>query len=142
MPTRAAPRTSRGRAGYGPGALVNAALLWAINVWPGWQAAPFLTPDTTRVLGLVNAFLAVSIVANLVFLVARSRAIRALGDLVVLGFGLAAMIAVWEVFPFDFSHGWSGWTVLVRILLVLGIAGQIIGAIVELVALARTPRAP
>ena len=29
--------------------------------------------------------------------------------LVALGFGMAAIVRVWEVFPFDFTGGWTGW---------------------------------
>ncbi|WP_259460286.1 hypothetical protein [Pseudarthrobacter phenanthrenivorans] len=118
--------------------LVNAALLWGINNWPGWQAVPFLTDDMTRVLGLINASLTAGIIANLVFVVIRNRGVMALGNLVVLGIGLAATFRVWEVFPFDFGDSWSGWPVVVRVLLVLGIVGSIIGMVVEIIALFRS----
>ncbi|MFP5367449.1 MAG: hypothetical protein ACLGIS_11465 [Actinomycetes bacterium] len=118
--------------------LVNAALLWGINNWPGWQAVPFLTDDMTRVLGLINASLTAGIIANLVFVVIRNRGVMALGNLVVLGIGLAATFRVWEVFPFDFGDSWSDWPVVVRVLLVLGIVGSIIGMVVEIIALFRS----
>jgi hypothetical protein len=122
--------------------LINAALLWGINVWPGWQAVPFLTPDMTRVLDIVNASLVAGIIANLVFFIIRSRGVQALGNLVVLGIGLSAAMRLWEVFPFDFGNSWSGWPVLFRVFLVLGIVGSIIGALVEVVALFRAMAGP
>ena len=134
-----ADKTVTSRGGNVGSALVNAAMLWGINIWPGWQVLPFLTSDMTRVLGTINASLTAGIVVNLVFVVIRNRGIMALGNLVVLGIGLAAVLRLWEVFPFDFGDSWSGWPVVVRVLLVLGIAGSIIGALVEIVALFRSP---
>jgi len=134
-----ADKTVSSRGGNVGSALVNAAMLWGINIWPGWQVLPFLTSDMTRVLGIINASLTAGIVANLLFVVIRNRGIMALGNLVVLGIGLAAVLRLWEVFPFDFGDSWSGWPVVVRVLLGLGIAGSIIGALVEIVALFRPP---
>jgi len=134
-----ADKTVTSRGGNVGSALVNAAMLWGINIWPGWQVLPFLTSDMTRVLGIINASLTAGIVANLIFVVIRNRGIMALGNLVVLGIGLAAVLRLWEVFPFDFGDSWSGWPVVVRVLLGLGIAGSIIGALVEIVALFRPP---
>jgi hypothetical protein len=133
-----ADKTVTSRGGNVGSVLVNAAMMWGINVWPGWQVVPFLTSDMTRVLGIVNASLTAGIVANLVFVVIRNRGVMALGNLVVLGIGLAATLRLWEVFPFDFGDSWSGWPVVVRVLLVLGIVGSIIGAVVEIVALFRS----
>ncbi|OAE02719.1 hypothetical protein [Arthrobacter sp. OY3WO11] len=133
-----ADKTVTSRGGNVGSVLVNAAMMWGINVWPGWQVVPFLTSDMTRVLGIVNASLTAGIVANLVFVVIRNRGVMALGNLVVLGIGLAATLRLWEVFPFDFGESWSGWPVVVRVLLVLGIVGSIIGAVVEIVALFRS----
>ena len=134
-----ADKTVTSRGGNVGSALVNAAMLWGINIWPGWQVLPFLTSDMTHVLGIINASLTAGIVVNLIFVVIRNRGIMALGNLVVLGIGLAAVLRLWEVFPFDFGDSWSGWPVVVRVLLVLGIAGSIIGALVEIVALFRSP---
>jgi hypothetical protein len=133
-----ADKTVSSRGGNVGSALVNAAMLWGINIWPGWQVLPFLTSDMTRVLGIINASLTAGIVANLIFVVIRNRGIMALGNLVVLGIGLAAVLRMWEVFPFDFGGSWPGWPVVVRVLLGLGIAGSIIGALVEIVTLFRS----
>jgi hypothetical protein len=133
-----ADKTVTSRGGNVGSALVNAAMLWGINIWPGWQVLPFLTSDMTRVLGIINASLTAGIVANLVFVVIRNRGIMALGNLVVLGIGLAAVLRLWEVFPFDFGDSWPGWPVVMRVLLGLGIAGSIIGALVEIVILFRS----
>lgn len=132
-----AVRTTTSRSGNLGSAIVNALLLYGINMWPGWQVLPFLTADMSRVLDLINASLIAGIIVNLVCVVIHARTLVALGNLVVIGFGVAAMLRLWEVFPFDFGTGWSGWPVLVRVLLVLGIVGSAIGAVVEVVNLFR-----
>jgi hypothetical protein len=118
--------------------LINVALLFAINQWPTWHAAPFLTSSTPEVLGLVNASLIVGLVVNVVYLAVSSAPIWALGQLVILAVGLAATFRVWIVFPFDFGASSFDWALVIRILLVLGIVGSIIGMIVELVLLIRS----
>lgn len=132
-----ADKTVTTRGGNIGSVLVNAVLLWGINIWPGWKAVPFLTADMERVLGIINASLTAGIIANLIFVVIRNRGVMALGNLVVLGIGLAATLRMLEVFPFDFGDSWSGWPVVVRVLLVLGIVGSIIGMVVEIVAMFR-----
>lgn len=132
-----AARTTVSRSGNIGSAIVNALLLYGINIWPGWRVLPFLTADMGRVLELINASLIAAIIVNVVCAVIHLRALLALGNLVVVGIGLAALMRLWEVFPFDFGASWSGWPVLIRVLLVLGIVGSIIGAIVELVNLFR-----
>ena len=59
--SRRRPPVAARRAGYVVSVLVNIALLYVVNGWPGWEAVPFLTQDTQQVMGLVNA----SIVASL-----------------------------------------------------------------------------
>lgn len=133
-----ADKTVTTRGGNIGSVLVNAVLLWGINIWPGWKAVPFLTADMERVLGMINASLTAGIIANLIFVVIRNRGVMALGNLAVLGIGLAATLRMLEVFPFDFGDSWSGWPVVVRVLLVLGIVGSIVGMVVEIVAMFRS----
>lgn len=125
------------RTGYLMSMLVNAVLLYAANVWPGWDAVPFLTSDMALVIGLVNASIIVNLVANLVYLLRDPRWLRALGDLLTVCVGLAAMVQIWRVFPFDFSGSSFDWTLVTRILLGVGIGGSIIGIVVAIVAFVR-----
>jgi len=60
--------------------------------------------------------------------------LKSLGDLATTGIGLAAAIRIWQVFPFDLS---SGWSIAVRVLLIVAIAGSCIALAVQAVALAR-----
>lgn len=130
------PRPGPGvrRFGYVVAAAVNAALLYLVNVRPGWDAAPFLTDATTSVLGAVNASIAVGLVANLVYLAADPVRLRALGDAVTTSVGLYAMVRVWQVFPFDVT---DGWTTVLRVLLAVGMAGSAIAVVAAVVRLVR-----
>ncbi|WP_374971011.1 hypothetical protein [Terrabacter sp. BE26] len=120
------PARSRGRrAGYVGSIVVNLILLWLINVWPGWQVVPFLTAATVLVLGAVNASIIARIVADAVNVVLDRPRVRALGDIVSIGFGLVALARIWQVFPLDVVG--TGWEVVARVVLVLGFVGGGVG---------------
>ncbi len=117
------------RVGHAVAAAINLVILYLVNVRPGWDAVPFLTADTTLVLGIVNLSLWVSVAAELSYVVTRSVPWRALGDAVTTGVGLAALVRIWQVFPFDLG---SGWELAVRVLLVVAVVGSLIGVAVAL----------
>jgi hypothetical protein len=123
-------------AGYVAGAVANAVLLAAIHVWPGWQVVPFLTAETTAVLGAVDAALVAGIVVNLVHLVRDPGWLTPVGVMVTTAFGLVATVRVLQVFPFSFGSGFD-WASVIRVLLVLGVVGSAIGLLVALVQLFR-----
>ena len=125
------------RTGYLVAALVNAAMLYAINRWPGWDAVPFLTARTEDVLPAVNASILAGLVANALYLWHDPQWIRALGDVVTTAFGLFALTRLWAVFPVEFADGGFDWALVVRILLGLGIAGSVIGILAGLARLVR-----
>jgi hypothetical protein len=133
------PSAPARRFGYVVAVAINAVLLWLIHGWPGWQAVPFLTPETTQVLGLVDASLAAAIAVNVVQLGWDPRWLVTLGSLVTTAFGLAAMVRMLQVFPFDFGRG-SAWDPLARALLILAIVGTSIALVVYLVQLVRVRR--
>jgi hypothetical protein len=112
------------------GAAVNAVLLYLINREPGWDAVPFLTSDTTQVLGLVNASIATSLVVNLVYVLWDPVWLKALGDLATTSIGVLAMVRIWQVWPLDLSGSWD---VLARVLVGIGIIGGVIGIVVSTV---------
>ena len=56
--------TAASRAGHAVAAIINLVILYLVNVWPGWDAVPFLTQSTTQVIGIVNASLWVSVAAE------------------------------------------------------------------------------
>lgn len=147
---RARPSLPARRADYAISVLVNAALLWLVNAWPGWRALPFLTDEMTAVVPLVNASLAAAVIANAVYLVQDPPWLKALGDIVVTAVGLVAVLALWRTFPFAFDAGAVDWGAVTRVLLGLGISGSAISIVVSVVRLvqalgparARTTGAP
>jgi hypothetical protein len=134
---RKRPTVAARRSGYVAAALVNGLLLYLVNRRPGWEAVPFLTAETEQVLGLVNASIVAGVVANLVYLVADPPRLRSLGDLVTIGIGLAALVRIWQVFPFSFDEGGFPWDTVCRWALAVGIVGSGIGIVVALVTLVR-----
>ena len=128
------PSAAARRAGYSLAIVFSAAVLVVLNATPGWQAIPFFTNDTAQVLGLVNLSIAAGIVADLTYLAYDPPWLKSLGDLVTTGIGLAAVIRIWQVFPFDLPAGWSAG---VRTLLVICIAGSCIALLVQIVTLVR-----
>lgn len=135
------PSASR-RFGYTIAVVVNLALLYVVNIWPGWQSIEWLTPETVQVLGLVNASLAASAAVNMLYLVYDAPWFRSLGDLVTTLLGFAAVMRVLAVFPFDFSDYPTDWEPIARIVLVFAAIGAGIGVAVNLVLLVvRTLRA-
>lgn len=132
------PTVRSRRAGYVIAVLVNAAMLFAVNRWPGWESLPFLTDDTRLVMSIVNASIVVNLVANVVYLLRDPGWLKSGGDVVTLGVGLAALVRIWSVFPFDLGDEPLDWTLVVRILLAIGIVGSIIGLVAAVVSFIRS----
>lgn len=126
-PPGAVRRVGGRRSGYAGSVVVNLLLLGLVNTWPGWEAVPFLTASTTLVLGVVNASFVARVVADLVNLLLDLPRPRALGDIVSLGFGIAALVRIWQVFPLDVVG--TGWEVVARVLLAVGLVGSAIGVV-------------
>jgi hypothetical protein len=134
---KARPGPASRRFGYLVAVAVNVAMLYAVNRWPGWETVSFLTDDTRRVIDLVNASIVVSLVANVVYFVRDPRWLKALGDLLTTTIGIVVLVRLWRVFPFDFPDGSVDWTLVARIVLVVGIVGSAIGIVVALVSFVR-----
>ena len=135
--TRSRPGPAARRSGYVVAAVLNGVVLYLVNRRPGWDALPFLTPETTQVLGLVNASIIAGLVTNLVYLFADPPRLRSLGDLVTTGIALAAMVRIWQVWPISFEPGGFPWDTVFRWLVAIGIVGSAIGIVVALVTLVR-----
>lgn len=131
------PSAPTRRVSYAFGVLAGVAGLFIVNVWPGWEAVPFLTAETTEVLWLVNFSLLVGIAANVVYLGYDAPWLVSLGGVVTTAIGLAAVVRLMQVFPVDFSAMAVDLTVLVRVVLIAAIVGTAIGIVVQLVALMR-----
>lgn len=139
-PARRPPVAAR-RVGYLIAAGINVVLLYLVNISPGWEAVPFLTEDTRQVLGLVNLSLVAGLVCNLVYVLVDPTWLKSLGDLLTTGIGLAVLVRLWQVFPFDFGDSAADWALVVRAVLVVGVIGSAIGIVVQLVSLVRAVRA-
>ena len=135
--TPARPSTAARRVGYLAAASINAVLLYLIAVSPGWQAVPFLTDDTTRVLGLVELSVVVGVFCNLLYTVADPLWLRASGALVTTAVGLVVLTRLWQVFPFEFDERGVDWAWWIRLALVVGVVGSVIGLIAHTVNLVR-----
>jgi hypothetical protein len=135
-PRRRRP-SSGSRLGYLVSVAVNAALLMAVNVWPGWRSVPFLTYDTREVLGVLNAALLVGMLVNLVYVAWDQRWLKAICDLVLGAFALAVLARIWQVFPFTVE---SEVALAVRVVIGVVALGVAIGMLVSLAVLARAGR--
>ncbi len=131
-------RTSR--FGHLVAAVLTVVGLYVVNNLPDWDILPFLTDDFDRVLPLINLSLGANLVISLLRLVQPRKWFVILTDVIGTAFGLPALVRTWQVFPFDFDAGF--WDLAVRVVLVIAIAGSIIGMIVGVVRLvARLTRA-
>lgn len=89
---RLRPGTASRRAGYLISIAVNLAMLWLVNVRPGWSAVPFLTGATVRVLFLINTSLIVGVLVNALQVAHDPPWLVNVGGLVTTGVGVAAMV--------------------------------------------------
>ena len=136
-PERQRSRTAR-RGGNLVSIIINAVLLYLLNAHPGWRSLSFLTPATVQVIGLVNLNLAAGIAANVLYFIAEPPWLRAIGDLATLIIALVTSVRIWQVFPFAFHGSMAFWSTIVRVLLIIGVAGACIGIIASAVRLTRS----
>ncbi|KUL25613.1 hypothetical protein [Actinoplanes awajinensis] len=132
------PSVAARRFGYGIAATINVVLLYVVNVRPGWDAIPFLTPDTSTIIPLVNASLIVGLIVDAAQSVRDPAWLVALGGLATTSIGLAVLTRTWQVFPFDFGDTSFNWALLTRVGLAACLAGALIGLIAQAVTLVRT----
>lgn len=118
-------------------ALFTVIVYWAVNVWPGWQAVPFLDQSMQDVLCFVNASLIISGVVSVVNIVANRSAVSAVGEIITSAVGLVVASRFWVVFPFGFGGSGFNWDLVARILLMLACAGYAVSIVVQLAALVR-----
>ena len=125
------------RAGYVIAVLVNAVLLWLINVSPGWQTLSWITDRFADVVWVINLSLIASIVANAIYVAYDPPRFRAACQIVISLIGLGASVLLLQVFPFDFSAYTLPWATVARVVLVIAIVGSAISVLVEVVRLVR-----
>jgi hypothetical protein len=131
------PQRAGDRVGWSIAAVLNAALLYAVNVRPGWDAVPVLTTDTARVIGVLNLSLALGLALNPSYLAYRRRWWRTLCDVAGDVVALLVLVRVWTVFPFDFGATSVDWALVTRVVLAVAIAGVVIAVPVHLLRVGR-----
>lgn len=129
-------RPTASRVGYAVAAAGNVVIAAAIHIWPGWQAVAFLTEATTEVLPLINLSLLASFLANVAYVVFDPPWFKALGGVVTTGLGLAVVVRIFAVRPFDFGEQASTWepiteVVLIFLMVTLGLA--VLAQVVQLI---------
>lgn len=124
-------RTGR-RAGYVVAIIVNLLVLGFINTWPGWESFDFVTADAADVVPLINLSIGVSILVNLVYLVADAPRIKAIGEMVTSAVAMVVSVIVLRVFPFDFSAYAFPWELVTRVILVIAVIGSGISVLINL----------
>lgn len=137
QPTRLRTTPRSRRIGYAVAIVVNLVMIALTLVWPGWRAVPFLTPAAEDVVPLFVASLVAGVAVNVVNLVADSRALRAIGDVVTGVIAFFVAVRVWQVFPFDFSAYAFDWAPFVRLLLLITMAAVLIAILTNFVILVR-----
>jgi hypothetical protein len=124
------------RAGYVIAIVVNLALLVVVQNILDWGWLPFLTTDFAQVVPWVSMSLIVTAAMNVVYLVDERPDVKSWGQIGINLIGLLITYRVWQVFPFDFSASQFDWTVLTRVVLILGMVGSGIGLLTEATKLA------
>lgn len=92
-------------------------ILVLLNVVPGWQVVPFLTPAVDHAVSLANLALIVMLVSRAVALVEPSPRLRAAARYVVALICLALLAELWVTFPFQFGFEPESWASATRLVL-------------------------
>lgn len=130
-PMRKRAPTGLRRFGYALSIAMNGVLMYAVAVWPGWAAVPFLTDDAVLVVPFALASLAVGMAVNATWFAADPPWWRALGEAITGALAVAVGVRLWQVFPFDFGDQQTPWRMLTRFVLAVIIAGAAIGVAVS-----------
>ncbi|HZM84422.1 MAG TPA: hypothetical protein VFC19_52550 [Candidatus Limnocylindrales bacterium] len=132
--THLRPHTAAHKFGYVVAITLNAVFYYLVNVRPGWQVLPFLTPETPQVLGVLNFSLLAAILVNTGYLLYDAPWCKALGEFILAAIGLAVLERIWRVFPFTFT---GRPVLLIHAVLVVAILGTVVAMIVNIVLLVR-----
>ena len=118
--------------GYLLAIAIHAALIWFVNVAPGWRWLPFLTEDFGQLLGLVTLSLLLGAIVNLAFLVADPPWAKQLGEALTGAVSFVVLLQLARIFPFELGAGWAAWETPLRVLLWLGCIGTAIAVVAQL----------
>jgi hypothetical protein len=119
------------RIGYAIAVVVNLVMLVIANNILDWGWLPFLTDGFAQVVPWISLGLVATIVANAVYQVNDTLAVKSTGQIGVNLISVFVTYQIWQVFPFDFSAYEFNWEAVVRVLLVLAMVGAGIGVLAE-----------
>lgn len=135
-PTNSQSRWGR-KAGYLVAVIVNTAVLFLVNVRPGWREVSFLTDSLQGILWLINLSLVSNAVINGVYLWRDPAWFKSVAQIGVSVIGLTAAVRMLQVFPFDFSAYSFNWAGVTRVLLALAVFGSVVTIVTELAHLTK-----
>lgn len=130
--TREAVKSFARQFGYALSIGINIVLIWVAHNMVDWGWPSFITEDWTRVRGLVEASLLVSIIANLAYIASDPKWVRGLGEATTNLVSVIATIRLLTVYPFDFSAYDGPWDVLTKFILVMVIVGTVVGFVANI----------
>lgn len=135
-------RRNDARATYVVGLALNAGLLVLINVVPGWEAVPVLTPAAEPAIALLNLAVIGELVAQAMSMVDERLRLRAVASYGISLLCMAAVAQMWIAFPFDFGDAQETWAGATRMVLVGLFAWAAISACRAAVRVVRGRRSP
>lgn len=119
------------RFGYGIAIAINVALLILVNNIVEWGLSGFITDGWSDVVPWINVSLSATLLANVIYMFNDAPVVKSSGQLVTNVITFLASYQIFRVFPFDFSGYTFNWGIVIRILLIVAMAGSAIGAVTE-----------
>jgi len=132
------PEPQRSPFGYLVSAAVNGALLWAAHRLLVWK--PFFLLDSyPQALWAIDVSLIVQITLNVVLAFFHPLFFHHLAQAALSLVGLLPIAVLLRVFPVDFSVRLGHWAnTLFRIVLIVGLAGSVLGGVIHFVRFLRS----
>lgn len=112
--------------------IVNIIVLYVVNNLLSWHLG-FILPSFKDVLWILNISIGATIIANIIFLLYHPGWFRSIVQIILNILGFLVCYYLYTIFPFIFSH--ASYTIVLKILLILGMVGVIIASIVEVLRL-------
>lgn len=112
--------------------IVNIIILYIVNNLLSWNLI-FIASSFQEVIWIFNISICATIVANLIFLAYHPGWFRSIIRIILNILGFLVCYYLYTIFPFIFSQ--PAYTIVVKILLILGLVALVIATLVEIVRL-------
>jgi hypothetical protein len=109
--------------------VINLILIIIWDRLPEWFS--WITGSFVAMLPLFYLSFALTIIVNFAFVLIPSKTFVAFGKLALNTISIIVMISLYYIYPFDFSGVANYWDIVARTIIIVGIFGTAIGAIVE-----------